>query len=650
VALPSGGYPALVERALRLIEARGPCREEELCRELFGASGGPWGRLIGQVLGPDDRLRRSEDGCWDLARRATTRPSAPPGAGGGTVGLVVLAVGPKPWKHPIVALGAARRGPGGAVERFETLVRPRLVGARPCRVPKYLERVGVRAEELDEAPDPEAALAELLAFAGRARLVGLDVGLAAARLQFALREAGGPPLENGLVELAVADETKPDLEALARRRRLPVPSRPTPGALAELALRLAEGDPSARGDGASALGATTWRRLLDARTLGSIPEAPGVYRFLDRSGRALYVGKATSLRARLASYLNGQFGLIRSMPGLVEATARLEHEVLPCELAARAREAELIARHRPAYNVQRRPDGELRWAALGLDGEPAPDGARVPRLRLRLSAGPSPDAALAPVAAARTAYRRLAGEWWPARPRRAARPSPAAVHERLRALAGRLAAELRVLPLAGGLVGGELAGGLLVVAPARPLRPAGATEPEPDEGWTRERYDRAWPPAALFEPFDPVTGADVPGRPDGAAWADGAEPPEPGGAEGETGEIGPGGAGGGERAGVEGGAGGADWAAIEVGPEGLRRAVGLAVEAVDDASELRRAAAEAIAGAAGATGWSAEPGGVWSGRGDPAAGLAALSVTLTALRRGEAGVRAWPLGSDRPWG
>ncbi|MFN2624838.1 MAG: GIY-YIG nuclease family protein, partial [Mycobacteriales bacterium] len=35
---------------------------------------------------------------------------------------------------------------------------------------------------------------------------------------------------------------------------------------------------------------------------GSIPDAPGVYRFRDRDGRVIYVGKAKSLRSRLSSY------------------------------------------------------------------------------------------------------------------------------------------------------------------------------------------------------------------------------------------------------------------------------------------------------------------------------------------------------------
>ncbi|MBC7297963.1 MAG: GIY-YIG nuclease family protein, partial [Demequina sp.] len=35
---------------------------------------------------------------------------------------------------------------------------------------------------------------------------------------------------------------------------------------------------------------------------GSIPAAPGVYRFRDPHGRVVYVGKAKSLRSRLSNY------------------------------------------------------------------------------------------------------------------------------------------------------------------------------------------------------------------------------------------------------------------------------------------------------------------------------------------------------------
>jgi len=284
-------YPALVERALRLIEQRGePVEPAELARTLFGASCGPCATLLGRVLAADRRLRCLADGRWarstdmPLAREAPSRydagppvavPSSPPDtaavsggddtAGGCTgprsaVGLVVLAAGPKPWRHPIVALGAARRHANGTLERFETLVRPR----EPVRIPAYLARLGVSPEALDEAPPPERALDALLAFVGEAPLAGLDVGPAVARIQLTLRGLGWPPLSNDLIELAVPSETRPDLARLAGRAGLPVPNRLGPAVLAALAVQLAE-----RRDNLSsasgALDAMAWRRLLDAR-------------------------------------------------------------------------------------------------------------------------------------------------------------------------------------------------------------------------------------------------------------------------------------------------------------------------------------------------------------------------------------------------
>jgi excinuclease ABC subunit C len=87
-----------------------------------------------------------------------------------------------------------------------------------------------------------------------------------------------------------------------------------------------------------------------------LPTEPGVYLFLDAIGRVLYVGKATSLRARVRSYFQeGGDGRVRLATLADEAK---EVEVL---LTGSAREAlilenTLIKKHRPRYNVRLRDD------------------------------------------------------------------------------------------------------------------------------------------------------------------------------------------------------------------------------------------------------------------------------------------------------
>ena len=38
--------------------------------------------------------------------------------------------------------------------------------------------------------------------------------------------------------------------------------------------------------------------------LETIPNKPGIYKFIDKKGKILYVGKATNLKNRVSSYFN----------------------------------------------------------------------------------------------------------------------------------------------------------------------------------------------------------------------------------------------------------------------------------------------------------------------------------------------------------
>ena len=77
---------------------------------------------------------------------------------------------------------------------------------------------------------------------------------------------------------------------------------------------------------------------------GQIPQNPGVYFFKSASGEIVYIGKAANLRARLQSRI------------LPTKTKSISWEVLGSEVEALIREAELIKKYLPKYNVLMRDD------------------------------------------------------------------------------------------------------------------------------------------------------------------------------------------------------------------------------------------------------------------------------------------------------
>jgi excinuclease ABC subunit C len=89
---------------------------------------------------------------------------------------------------------------------------------------------------------------------------------------------------------------------------------------------------------------------------GTVPEQPGCYLFSDASGRVLYVGKARSLRSRLASYFGTWDGIAERTRAMLEAARQVEWMVVDSEAAALHLEWTLIQRHRPRYNIQFRDD------------------------------------------------------------------------------------------------------------------------------------------------------------------------------------------------------------------------------------------------------------------------------------------------------
>lgn len=102
--------------------------------------------------------------------------------------------------------------------------------------------------------------------------------------------------------------------------------------------------------------------------LQEVPEEPGVYLFKDGAGKVLYVGKAASLRARLASY-RPQDVEARKLP-LLDRTAHVEFILTRSEKEALLLESGLVKRHRPKYNVRLTDDKRYPYLRITDDDWP----------------------------------------------------------------------------------------------------------------------------------------------------------------------------------------------------------------------------------------------------------------------------------------
>jgi hypothetical protein len=86
--------------------------------------------------------------------------------------------------------------------------------------------------------------------------------------------------------------------------------------------------------------------------LQALPAAPGVYRFRDRDGEVIYVGKAKNLRLRVSSYFMPSAAKSPKGRAVLEQTHRFEYDGVASELEAILLEAAGIAEHRPRLNRQ----------------------------------------------------------------------------------------------------------------------------------------------------------------------------------------------------------------------------------------------------------------------------------------------------------
>ena len=102
---------------------------------------------------------------------------------------------------------------------------------------------------------------------------------------------------------------------------------------------------------------------------GSIPDQPGVYRFLDADGRVIYVGKAKSLRSRLGQYFQDSEALHARTRSMVWAASSVTWTTVATEVEALQLEYAWIKEFDPRFNVKYRDDKSYPFLAVSVGEE-----------------------------------------------------------------------------------------------------------------------------------------------------------------------------------------------------------------------------------------------------------------------------------------
>lgn len=116
--------------------------------------------------------------------------------------------------------------------------------------------------------------------------------------------------------------------------------------------------------------------------LKSLPTSAGVYRFLDREGTVIYVGKAKNLRNRVQSYFKNDLSHSPKTRLLVKKIHDIKLVVVENETEALLLENNFIKQYKPRYNILLKDDKTYPWFCISNEEYP-----RIFTTRKRLKDG-----------------------------------------------------------------------------------------------------------------------------------------------------------------------------------------------------------------------------------------------------------------------
>ena len=386
----------LVEAAVTtLADAGRPMTLQQLARAVLHVEAGGahiGARILAPLLEADERLTSGAMGHWALSAW-THRTDAID-----ETDFVVFDIetnGGRGGRHRVLEVGALRIRAGREVSRYASLVRV------PSRVSKFVTRyTGITDEMLTHAPPIESVLDEFREFQADGVLVAHNLPT---DLGYLNREAvwSGRALfpGDGLDTMELSAALMPNLPGTGLATVLEaadISDTPTHRALDDAGVTAklfqflldteAASDAQTLGDLrrlAAAAGPES-RHPRRARELArwasrNLPPSPGVYIFRDSAGQPLYVGKSTSLQRRVRSHFTDSAGFVRRRDGMLAQIDTIEWEPTGSELRALVREAELITRLSPQYNIHRNWRMGRRFVRVGPAESAVTHTASVPR-------------------------------------------------------------------------------------------------------------------------------------------------------------------------------------------------------------------------------------------------------------------------------
>src|SRR6201991_3638532 len=104
-------------------------------------------------------------------------------------------------------------------------------------------------------------------------------------------------------------------------------------------------------------------RLREQRR--ALPDSPGVYLFRDARGRVIYVGKAKSIRKRVASHFSNP--TLYGTRALTDEVENIEALAVATEAEALLTEQTFIKQYKPRFNIRLRDDKSYPYIAISLD-------------------------------------------------------------------------------------------------------------------------------------------------------------------------------------------------------------------------------------------------------------------------------------------